>query len=198
MSAAEEAGVFASLLSSAVVGDADVTLSAAAAGYGMAPTGESVPTFTRVEAMPHRKGRKTATKAAPAPEIRAARRAAWRQAKEAAAALVRSAREDDPQARFIAADDLDRALGQLWALRADQDALWKMILNHAQGAIRQLFEERLVEQMTAHQTKAICDIVEQHLGPATKSVDDLTEALRLITDAGCDPYYAISGDPQNE
>jgi hypothetical protein len=136
--------------------------------------------------------------AARTPESRAAQRAAWGEARTAAAALLQAIAEDDPQERFIAVDNLEQSLGKLWARRADRDDIWKMILNHTQGMLRQLFQEKLVEVLTTAQGSAIHAIVEHHLGPATKSKDDLNEVLRLIGDAGCDPYYAISGDPKDE
>jgi hypothetical protein len=111
---------------------------------------------------------------------------------------VRAVGEDDAQSRFVTADDLERALGKMWGLRAGRDDVWKMILNHAQAMLRQLFKEKLVEALTPDQASAIGTIVEQYLGTATRTRDDLTEVIRLIDDAGCDPYYAISGDRDGE
>jgi hypothetical protein len=194
----EETGTFALRRPLTVSGRADTSLNLPVAGYGMTPTGEPARPFVREQVRPRRNGRKGAAQEVQAPETRAARRAAWGEARAAATALLDAIEEDDAQARFLAADDLDQALGKLWALRAGRDDIWKMILNHAQGLLRQLFKEKLVEALTRAQGAAIRGIVEDHLGPATKSKDDLNEVVRLIGDAGCDPYYAISGDPEDE
>jgi hypothetical protein len=174
------------------------SLDPAATGYGMKPTGESLDAVSRQPVLPRRDSKKHAAEAAHAPENRAATRGAWQQARLAATALVAAIEADDPRARFIAVDDLERALGKLWDLRAGRDDFWKMVLNHAQGMLRQLFKEKLVEMLTPVQGTAIRDIVEQHLGPATKTAEDLTEVVRLIADVAGDPYYAISGDPEEE
>lgn len=95
----------------------------------------------------------------------------------------------------IAADNLEVALDKLWGLRAVRDLDWRTILNHAQGMLRQAFAEKRVEQLTPEQCRSIQTIIDRYLGPATKSVDDLNEVVRIIEDSGFDPYYAISGDP---
>jgi hypothetical protein len=89
---------------------------------------------------------------------------------------------------------LDQALAKLWELRSLRDLDWKTILNHVQGMMRQFFAQRGVETLTENQAAKILTVIEDYLGPATKSVDDLNEALRLIEDAGFDPYWAISED----
>jgi hypothetical protein len=108
-----------------------------------------------------------------------------------------AARDQEMMQLAVAADDLDMGLSKLWGLRAGRDLNWRTILNHAQGMIRQLFAEKRVDLLTAHQCSAILEIVDRHLGPATKTVEDLNEVMRLIEDAGFDPYAAISGDPIN-
>jgi hypothetical protein len=98
----------------------------------------------------------------------------------------------------IGADNLEASLGKLWSLRAERDINWKAIINHVQGMLKQLFAEKRVEELTVDQCFHIKEIVEQHLGPATKTTDDLVEVTRLIEDAGFDPYGAISGEPCEE
>jgi hypothetical protein len=109
--------------------------------------------------------------------------------------MVEAAEVDDRMRLGIAADDLEHALAKLWDLREGRDIDWQTILNHAQGMMRVFFQEKRAECLTADQCKSIARIVADYLGPATKSVDDLNEVLRLIDDAGFDPYAAISADP---
>jgi hypothetical protein len=109
--------------------------------------------------------------------------------------MVSSAQGGDKMALGVAVDNLDIALGKLWGLRASRDVNWKTVLNHAQGMLKALFSAKRVEQLTPEQCEAILELVDRHLGPSTKTLDDLNEAVRLIEDAGFDPYGAISGDP---
>lgn len=168
------------------------------AGYGMTATGEDGGSFSREPASPLRRYRKPPRQPAASPETRAALRVAWRAACSAADALILAIKEGNAEGRYIAVDDVEEALGKLWALREVRDDYWQMILNHGQGMLRQLFQQNLVERLTEKQGEAIRVLVEERLGPATKTRDDLVEALRVIEDAGCDPYYAISGDPEEE
>jgi hypothetical protein len=198
MPSPEDTGPFVMCRPLAVAGSADSSVSLAAAGYGAAPTGEQFGAFVRQPSKPHHNGKKITAPPGQTPETRSARRVAWGEARAAATNLLEAIEADDAQARFTAADDLEQALGKLWVLRAGRDEVWKMILNHAQGMLRQLFKEKLVELLTPAQGAVIGNIVEYYLGPATKTREDLNEVVRLIADAGCDPYYAISGDPQDE
>jgi hypothetical protein len=61
--------------------------------------------------------------------------------------------------------------------------------------LRLAFDQKRVECLTSEQCRSIREIVDRYLGPATRSRDDLVEVVRLIEDAGFDPYAAISGDP---
>lgn len=132
------------------------------------------------------------------PETRAAFRRLFKSALEAAAKMVDAANTQESMSLTIAADDLDIALSRLWELRDHRDVNWQTILNHAQCMFKQLFAEKRVEQLTAAQCQAIQELVENYLGTSTKTTSDLNEAVRLIEDAGCDPYWAISGDPADE
>src|SRR5262249_4339121 len=129
------------------------------------------------------------------PETRAALRACWKGAVETAAEMIRASEDGDERGLVIAADDLDSALAKLWELRAARDIDWLTILNHAQGMLKQAFAQARVERLTPDQCRCIKKIVDRYLGPATKTIADLTEVIRLIEDAGFDPYFAISGDP---
>jgi hypothetical protein len=134
----------------------------------------------------------------PTAESRAAFRSHWKAAQEAAEAMVGAEALDDRMSLGIAADDLEQALAKLWDLRAGRDIDWQTILNHMQGMMRLFFQEKRAERLTAEQCKTIARLVKDYLGPATKTIDDLNEVLRLIDDAGFDPYAAISADPLNE
>jgi hypothetical protein len=129
------------------------------------------------------------------PETRRALRECWKAARAAAERLLAAAEADDAMTRLTAADDLDRVLTRLWELREVRDINWQTILNHCQGMMKQFFRDGKVELLRPEQCRALVDLVERHLGPSTKTVDDLTEAVRLIEDAGGDPFGAISGDP---
>jgi len=108
--------------------------------------------------------------------------------------MLKAAEAGEPMELAIATDDLDCALGKLWELRTSRDINWQTLLNHAQGVIRQAFAGKCVENLKPDQCQSILAIVEGYLGPATRSPDDIVEVLRLIEDAGFDPYAAISGD----
>jgi hypothetical protein len=97
-----------------------------------------------------------------------------------------------------AADDLEQALAELWDLRAARDVDWQTILNHTQGLLRQAFAAKRVEGLAPEQCRAVREIVDRYLGPASRTPEDLVEVLRLIEDAGFDPYGAISGDPMQD
>lgn len=132
--------------------------------------------------------------ALPTTEFRVAFRLHWRTAQKAANAMVEAATTDDRMGLGVAADNLDQSLAELWNLRGGRDIDWQTILNHMQGMMRTFFGEKRAESLTVEQCNAIANLVKDYLGPALKTVDDLNEALRLIDDAGFDPYAAISAD----
>jgi hypothetical protein len=202
MSGQEENGAFAIRNNVAVPGRCDPYSAGPMVGYGMAPTGESSSPYSRAPEQPPRQKRPAKARSKPesvtTPEARAAFRAAWSEARAAAAELLQATKEDDPMGRVIAADDLEQALAKLWAQRSGRDVNWQGILNHAQGMLKELFAEYRMEALSPEQGAVIREIVENYLGPATKSTGDLSEVIRLIADAGCDPFYAISGDPDVE
>ncbi len=143
---------------------------------------------------PPGRGQRGQERPLPATDVRRAFRKHWNEAQEAAEAMHRAAKANDLMGLGVAADRLDQSLAELWKLREGRDVDWQTILNHVQGMMRCFFLERRAETLTADQCKKIVDLVKDYLGPATKTVDDLTEALRLIEDAGFDPFAAISGD----
>jgi hypothetical protein len=130
----------------------------------------------------------------PTAESRATFRSYWKAARDAAQAMVHAAQRDDRMSLGIAADDLELAMAKLWDIRQGHDIDWKTILNHMQGMMRLFFQEKRAESLTTEQCKNIAILTCDYLGPATKTTDDLNEALRLIEDSGFDPYAAISGD----
>jgi hypothetical protein len=153
---------------------------------------------TKIARQPPAKGKNRQPKALPSSDVRRSFRKHWAQAQEAAEAMLQAAEVKDLMAVGIAADKLDQSLGELWNLRAGRDIDWQTILNHMQGMMRVFFQEKRAETLTVDQCTLIVDLVEHYLGPATKTVDDLNEVLRLIDDAGFDPYAAISGEAASD
>jgi hypothetical protein len=166
--------------------------------YGLSFTGDPIAVIQarprQLRARVPSQGRQDRRSTLPAPKVRLALRVNWKAAREAADAMVQAGASKDMAGLAIAADDLDQALAKLWELRSVRDLDWQTILNHVQGMMRQFFARKQVEELTQEQCRRILTIVEDYLGPATKSVADLNEVLRLIEDAGFDPYGAISGD----
>jgi hypothetical protein len=152
----------------------------------------------RMQRRPAAKGKNSQAKPLPTPEARRAFRRHWNAAEAAAEAMLQAAEAKDLMGLGIAADQLEQTLGDLWDLREGRDIDWQTILNHMQGMMRTFFLEKRAETLTAEQCKKIVALVKDYLGPATKTVDDLNEVLRLIDDAGFDPFAAISGDPVSD
>ena len=147
---------------------------------------------------PPAKERNGQVKALPSSEQRRVFRGHWTEAQAAAEEMRQAAAVNDLMGVGIAADKLDQSLGELWKMREERDIDWQTILNHMQGMMRTFFLEKRAETLTTDQCKRIVELVKDYLGPATKTVDDLNEVLRLIDDAGFDPYAAISGEPATE
>jgi hypothetical protein len=176
-----------------------LTTGAAAQTYYYGLTGE-IPELVSSHRQWPRRGKNVPRKEAKAsatPETRAVFRLRWKSAAKAAESMELAATGQDLMQLANAADELDIALAELWKFRTTRDINWQTILNHVQGIVRQAFAEKRIEQLTPEQCDAIRAIVDRHLGTATKSVEDLTEAVGLIEKAGFDPYAAISGDPQD-
>src|ERR1700722_1179938 len=130
-----------------------------------------------------------------ADNITAAFRRHRMEAQQAAEAMLQGAEANDRMAVGNAASRLDRSLGEFWNLREGRDIDWQTILNHIQGMMRICIIEKRAETLTADQCRRIVEMVKDYLEPATKTIDDLNEVLRLIDDAGFDPYAAISARP---
>src|SRR5262249_50754919 len=123
----------------------------------------------------------------------------WKEAKRAAWAMVEAAKYQEAMTLATAANALDLALRKMWEIRAGRpDMDWRTILNHTRRVLQQCFDNKQVETLSVEQCQRIREIVERHLGPAAKNVDDLRGAVRLMEDAGFDPYAAISADPVDE
>jgi hypothetical protein len=142
-----------------------------------------------------KKDRKSSTKPQSLANVRRAFRVYWNEAQSAAEAMLQAAETSDLMGVGLAADRLDQSLGELWKVHEARDLDWQTILNHMQGMMRTFFQERRAESLTVEQCKRIVALVNDYLGPATKTIDDLSEVVRLIEDAGFDPYAAISGTP---
>ena len=149
----------------------------------------------RIARRPAAKEKNGQVKALPSSDHRKAFRRHWAEAQEAAEAMLQAAEAKDLMDVGIAADNLDQSLAELWNLREGHDIDWQTILNHMQGMMRAFFLEKRAETLSAEQCKRIVELVKDYLGPATKTINDLNEVVRLIDDAGFDPYAAISGDP---
>lgn len=152
----------------------------------------------RVPARAFNKEKNGKVQSFPPAATRRAFRLHWNAAVAAAEVMLQAAEAQDMMEVGIAADELDQSLGELWNLREGRDIDWQTILNHMQGMMRTFFLEKRAETLTAEQCKRIVELVKDYLGPATKTIDDLNEVLRLIDDAGFDPYAAISGDPVSD
>lgn len=134
-------------------------------------------------------------KSQPSANFRRLFRVHWNEAQKAAEAMLQASVAADLMGVGLAADRLDQSLAELWKVREMRDLDWQTILNHMQGLMRTFFQEKRAETLTVGQCKQIVDLVKDYLGPATKTIDDLNEVVRMIEDAGFDPYAAISGDP---
>lgn len=118
----------------------------------------------------------------------------WTEAQNAAEAMFRAAEAEDCTGVGTAAGKLDQSLTEMWNLREGRDINWQTILNHIQGLMRTFFLEKRAESTSTQQCRRIVELIKDHLGPSTKTINDLHEALRLIEEAGFDPYAAISAD----
>jgi hypothetical protein len=173
---------------------------AAPGGYGFAATGEGGSAVGHLGVPGRREARRPAAhtgRVGRRPEERVAFRGHWKKALEAARAMVNAAKARDAMGQAIAVDELDLALAKLWDLRRCRDIDWQTILNHAQGLLKQIIAAKQMESLSAEQCQCIWQIVERHLGPATKSLDNLNETVRLIEEVGFDPYAALSGDARD-
>jgi hypothetical protein len=169
-----------------------------ATGEGILFDRVAVDRSQKIPRRPELKGKNGLAQLLPSSDHRRAFRRHWSEAQEAADAMLRGAEGKDLMEVGIAADKLDQSLAELWNLREGRDIDWQTILNHLQGMMRSYFLEKRAETLTAEQCKRIVELVRDYVGPATKTIDDLNEVLRLIDDAGFDPFAAISADPVSD
>jgi hypothetical protein len=167
--------------------------------HGIALTGEHTAVFSRSREVlkPTKSERRTRLQTM-SPEVRLAFRTFWKTARQAAIDLQTAAQDDEVMDRVRAADSLETTLSRLWDLHEYRDVNWQSVLNLVQGMLKQFFAAKQVELLTTEQCRHIYDIVDRYLGPSTKTADDLNEVVRLIADAGADPFAAISGEPTEE
>ncbi len=136
----------------------------------------------------HRPFRATPTRSDPA------RRDAIRRGLATAERLARemefSARVGDLMELSNAGFGLAAALGELWGLRGEREDDWGDLLNLLQGALAK--EE--FEKFSVQQCAAIRMIIADHLDAGRVDMDDIERSLRLLSEAGLDPWKGISGN----
>ncbi len=123
------------------------------------------------------------------PEERAKLRDLWLKAKGAAEGLWASA-NGDRGAMFGAAVELNGFLARLWELKVHRDDNWVGILDQVQTAVKSLAASG-IEDSTADQCWKVLQLVETYLSPATKDVNDLKKAVRLVSEMGLNPYAGL-------
>ena len=84
---------------------------------------------------------------------------------------------------------LTSTLEDLWALRDSRESDWKDLLNLLQGALAK--EE--FERYSLQQCIAVQKVITEHLADGYIEIDDLERSVRLLRDAGLDPWKGISG-----
>jgi hypothetical protein len=89
---------------------------------------------------------------------------------------------------------LTAALGELWELRNEREDDWGDLLNLLQGALAK--EE--FEKFSGRQCAAIRMIITDHLGSGCVDIDDIERSIRLLREAGLDPWRGISGTVASE
>jgi hypothetical protein len=125
------------------------------------------------------------------PEERAKIRDLWTKAKTAAERLW-SSTKGDQSGMFGAAVELKDLLARLWELKAHRDDNWVGILDKTQTALDALAAaDGGIESATPDQCWKFLQLVETHLSPATKTVDDLKAAVRLLSEMGVSPYAGL-------
>jgi hypothetical protein len=123
------------------------------------------------------------------PEDRAKIRSLWIMAVTVVEQLCAGARSDR-SLMFGAATKLASLLSRLWELRTHRDDNWVGILDQVQSSLKSLAATE-IETATAEQCELFLELVKSHLSPATKSIEDLTEATRLVLALGGTPYPGL-------
>jgi radical SAM superfamily enzyme YgiQ (UPF0313 family) len=80
------------------------------------------------------------------------------------------------------------ALEDLWNLRNEREEDWGDLLNLLQGALAQ--EE--FERFKARQCQTIRTIIVDHLSAGVTDIDDIERSIKLLREAGFDPWKGIS------
>lgn len=86
------------------------------------------------------------------------------------------------------------ALEDLWDLRKEREEDWGDLLNLLQGALAQ--EE--FERFKAHQCQTIRTIIVDHLSSGVTDIDDIERSIKLLREAGFDPWKGISSSAGSE
>jgi hypothetical protein len=123
------------------------------------------------------------------PEDRAKLRSYWKAAIRAAEGLVHLAERHDTE-MFGRAIQLQRAVEQLWKLRSHREQNWVGILDQVRTALESLAADE-IETATPSQCRLLKELVEVYLSPATKTAEDLTEAVRLVGELGANPFKGL-------
>lgn len=84
---------------------------------------------------------------------------------------------------------LVHVLDELWALRNEREADWGDLLNLLQGALAK--EE--FERYTVRQCAAIKEIISKYLFANEVKLSDFESSVKLLREAGLDPWKGISG-----
>jgi hypothetical protein len=92
---------------------------------------------------------------------------------------------------FGASVELNTFLERLWELKAHRDDNWVGILDQAQTALKKLTATGDIESIDSDKCYKLLELVETYLSPATKTIDDLNKAVRLVSEMGISPYTGL-------
>jgi hypothetical protein len=124
------------------------------------------------------------------PEERAKLRDLWTKAKAAAERLWRSS-QGSREEMFGASVELSGLFERLWDLKVHRDDNWVGILDQAQSALKNLAASGEIENIDSDKCYKLFELVEIHLSPATKTIDDLKKAVQIISEMGISPYAGL-------
>ena len=85
---------------------------------------------------------------------------------------------------------LAHLLADLWELRDEREDDWSDLLNVLQAALAK--EE--FERFSPNQCYAIGVVISDHLAAGAVDIDDIERSIKLLREAGLDPWKGISGD----
>jgi hypothetical protein len=121
-------------------------------------------------------------------------RRSLKQAEEEAARMEAFAKAGELMELSNAGFRLKDALQQLWQLRNEREDDWGDLLTMLQAALAQ--EE--FERFTPRQCYAVRCVIADHLGSGIVDIDDIERSIRLLREAGFDPWKGISGAIESE